>query len=140
MKYCLITMAFFFIILSPGCSKDENQDLEAYNAEAFAFDIGGMWEVNASTRVKGFRQTEENKNFYISLVYEVDVVTPGGDTLKSLITRVEDKTSSEKLMDIPLEVQFELDSTYIRGNYVLVFRINEPETGNTADAAAVFEL
>ena len=138
MKYLFILL--FTSIFFAGCSKDEAPRLEAYNAEAFAYDIGGSWEVNASARVKGFNQVEQNEKFSVSLSYDIDVITPGGDTLKSLITRVEEKESNEQLTDLPLEVQFELDSTYAAGKYVLVFHINEPETGSTASTAAAFEL
>lgn len=138
MKYLLT--AFFLFLCFAGCSKKEEPKLQAYNAEAYAYDIGGAWEVNASTRVKGFKQKEQNKKYFVSLSYDIDIITPGGDTLKSLITRVEDKDSQEELTDIPLEVQFNLDSTYTPGKYVLVFHINDPETGGKASSAAGFEL
>lgn len=139
MKY-LFAVLFFSVIYLSGCSKEDETKLEAFNAEAFAFDIGGSWEVNASTRVKGFKQREENETYFISLAYDIDLITPAGDTLKSLVTRVEDKDSQESLTDIPIEVQFELDSTYTTGSYILVFRINDPETGNNTSAAAQFNL
>ncbi len=138
MKY--LTAALLIFLCFAGCSKNEEPKLQAYNAEAFAYDIGGSWEVNASARVKGFKQKEENQKFFVSLAYDIDVITPKGDTLKSIITRVEDKDSQEELTDIPLEIQFNLDSTYAPGKYVLVFHVSDPETGGKASAAAGFEL
>ncbi|MCK7518922.1 MAG: hypothetical protein MZV64_14960 [Ignavibacteriales bacterium] len=59
--------------------------LSTYSAEAFAYDLGESWEVNSTTRVKGFFQKEENGTFTALLSYDIDLVTAAGDTIKSLI-------------------------------------------------------
>ena len=58
-KLFLFALTFALII---SCSKKDIK-FEAFSAEAFAFDIGdGTAEVNATVRVKGFTQTENDNN------------------------------------------------------------------------------
>lgn len=139
MKYFLSAF-FLYMLLSAGCGKDEQTKLEAYNAEAFAYDLGESWEVNATTRVKGFFQKEENGTFSALLSYEIDLVTPAGDTIKSMLSRAEDKTKNEKMMDVDIETQFDLDSTYAEGNYKIIFNVKDANTEQTAVSSAEFAL
>jgi len=130
-------ICFFFFV---GGGKDEETKLEAYNAEAFAYDLGDNWEVNATTRVKGFLQKEENGTFTALLSYDIDLVTAAGDTIKSMISRSEDKIKNEKMSDVDLETQFELDSTYAEGNYKVIFNVKDANTQQTAKSSAEFVL
>jgi hypothetical protein len=134
-----IIFLFFTALTLISCSKDEPK-LEAFNPEAFAFDIGDSWEVNTSTQVKGFIQIEENETFKASLSFSVDLVTPKGDTIPGLITRVEDLTNNEKIMDTALEAQFELDSTYSAGKYNIIFNVKDVNSEGTASVTTGFEL
>ena len=131
----LLTLLIFY-----SCSKEEPVKIEAFSTEAFAFYLGDSWEVNATTRVKGFSQKEEGNNFSATIAYDVDLVTPAGDTIAALLSRVEDKTDNEKIMDIPLEAQFELDSTYATGNYTIIFNIKDAASGQTVESSAAFKL
>lgn len=135
----LIFPAVLILLLLSSCSKEE-QKLEAFNAEAFAYDLGSSWEVDATVRVKGFKQTEAENKFTATLSYDIDLVRPAGDTLKALISKTEDKTNDEEFLDVPVEVQFDLDSTYADGDYKLIFNIKDAETGKTASASASFNL
>lgn len=139
MRYILFFFLFSFIIFI-GCSDNEETNLEAFNPEAFAYDIGETWEVNATTRVKGFEQKEENGKFTTSLAYDINLVTPDGKTLNSLISKVEDISGSEEMTDTALEAQFELDSTYMQGKYELMFEITDVLTGRTVTSTASFNL
>ena len=139
MKYFLL-LFFIYILFLTGCGKDEKTQLEAYSAEAFAYDLGESWEVNSTTRVKGFFQKEENGTFTALLSYDIDLVTAAGDTIKSLISRTEDKMKNEKMTDVDLETQFELDSTYIEGNYKVIFNVKDINTQQTARSSAEFVL
>lgn len=139
MKYLLITF-FSCLIFFIGCGKNDETKLEAYNAEAFAYDLGESWEVNATTRVKGFFQKEENGTFTALLSYDIDLVTAAGDTIKSLISRTEDKMKNEKMSDVDLETQFDLDSTYAEGNYKVIFNVKDMNTEKTAKSSAEFVL
>ena len=139
MKY-LLSALFVYLLIFTGCGKDEKTKLEAYSAEAFAYDLGESWEVNATTRVKGFFQKEENNTFTALLSYDIDLVTPAGDTLKSLISRTEDKTNKEKMSDVDLETQFDLDSTYAEGNYKVIFNVKDINTEQAVKSSAEFVL
>jgi hypothetical protein len=127
------------LLLFSSCSKEEKK-LEVFNAEAFAYDLGESWEVDATIRVKGFNQNENNSKFTATLSYDIDLVKPSGDTVKSLISKTEDKSNNEVIMDVPLEIQFDLDSTYTDGDYKLILRVKDAETGNMASASAPFSL
>ncbi len=135
----VIFLSFCLVLLIASCAKEEKK-LEVYNAEAFAYDLGGSWEVDASTRVKGLKQTETDNKFTATLSYDIDLVKPAGDTVKSMISRTEDKVNDEEVADVPVEIQFDLDSTYADGNYKVIFNIKDAETGQTASASAPFSL
>jgi hypothetical protein len=139
MKYSALFL-FFFALLFSSCSGDEKAKMEAFSPEAFAYDLGSGWEVNASTFVKGFKQEKEGENFTALLSYDLDLVTPKGDTIKSLISRTEDKKNNEEMIDTQLEAQFNLDSTYAPGKYFVVFRLKDGLTNRTARSVAGFEL
>jgi len=135
----LIFSSFCLLLLLSSCSKEEKK-LEAFNAEAFAYDLGESWEVDATVRVKGFKQNENDNKYTATLSYDIDLVKPAGDTVKSLISKTEDKSNDEAFMDVPLEVQFDLDSTYADGDYKLIFNVKDAETGKEASASASFNL
>jgi len=131
---------FFASILFYSCGKEEPVKIETFSTEAFAYDIGDGWEVNATTRVKGFVQKEEKNNYSATIAYDIDLVTPAGDTVKALISRVEDKTDKEKIIDIPLEAQFELDTTYAAGDYKVIFNVKDVSSNQTAISETSFHL
>lgn len=131
----LIFIAFFLI----GCDKEEIK-LEAFSPEAFAFDIGDMWEVNALVNVKGFVQKEEDGTFSVSLQYSVNMITPDGKTITNVFEDVNVVKEGEEITDIPLEVQFELDSTYMVGKYKLLFNIQDNYSEQTTEASVGFDL
>ncbi len=138
MKALLIS-SFCLVLLIGSCAKEEKK-IEVFNAEAFAYDLGDSWEVDATTRVKGFKQNEADNKFKATLTYDIDLVKPAGDTVKSLISRTEDKVNDEEVMDVPIEIQFDLDSTYKDGDYKIIFNIKDAETGQTGSASAAFSL
>jgi hypothetical protein len=139
MKYFLLA-AIVYVLIFSGCGKKEETKLEAFNAEAFAYDLGDSWEVNTTTRVKGFFQKEEGSSFTALLSYEIDLITPAGDTLKSIAKKTEDKTNDEQVSDVDLEAQFDLDSTYVKGNYKVIFNIKDMNTEQTVMTSAEFSL
>jgi PBP1b-binding outer membrane lipoprotein LpoB len=133
----LLIIALFF----SSCSSDEPAGLEVYNTEAFAYDLGdGAWEVNSTTRVKGFKQNEDNQKFTASLSFDVDLVKPSGEVIRGLVSKTEDKTDNEKMSDTELEVQLELDSTYAAGTYKLVFRVRDVLSEQADSSSAEFKI
>ncbi len=135
-----ILFLFFVAVILCSCGNEKPVNLETFSTEAFAYDLGNSWEVNATTRVKGFSQKEVKNNFAATVAYDIDLVTPAGDTIKALISKVEDKNGTERLTDIPIEVQFDLDSTYAMGDYKVIFNIKDATTKQTASAMASFQL
>jgi len=131
-----ITILFLF-----ACSKEEVK-LEAFSPEAFAYDLGESWEVDATINVKGFDQKENAQadTYTASLSYSVDLLKPDGKTIEKIFSDEVNKTQNEKIIDLQLEVQFELDSTYPLGKYKLLFHINDNFTNNKIDNSVEFDL
>lgn len=138
MKQYLISLVLLFMIVS--CGEKVPANLEAFNPEAFAYDLGDQWEVNASTRVKGFAQEENQKKYSAKLSVEIDLVTPQSDTIFSLISRTDEIIKEEKIMDVPLEAQFELDSSYSTGTYTIIFHIKDALSGKETVSLVEFRL
>jgi hypothetical protein len=137
MKYFYVLL---FCISFLSCSPKESTKLEAFSMEAFAYDLGDGWEVNASVRVKGFTQIEDANKYNSLLDYSVDLSTPGGETKEAVYRNVFKKQSSEKLIDIPLEIQFELDTTYNTGKYFLIIKIKDNNSNQSISVKKEFEL
>lgn len=135
-----LNFLFIMSVIFYSCSVEEPAKIETFSTEAFAYDLGNSWEVNATTRVKGFSQKEDENFFAATIAYDIDLVTPSGDTIKALISKVEDKKDSERIMDIPLEAQFELDSTYAEGEYKIIFNIKDVFSNNIAVSTASFVI
>jgi hypothetical protein len=140
MKYSFIIF-ILLVLLFDACSKKKEEKLKVYNTTAFAYDLGDKsWEVDASARVKGFTQTDEGNMYKASLAYEINLVTPKNDTIKSLISKVVDKSEKESMSDTGLEAQFDLDSTYSYGIYKILWNVKDVPTSDTASAITNFTL
>ncbi|MFC2094406.1 hypothetical protein ACFLSH_02130 [Bacteroidota bacterium] len=135
------TILFFLMLLMVNsCGKEETK-LEAFNPEAFAYDLGDSWEVNAMINVKGFEQRDGSEDtFEASISYSADIKTPDGKTVKNLYSEKVKTSTMEVLIDIPLEVQFELDSTYSLGKYTIIFNITDSYSQNIISSSAEFDL
>lgn len=140
MKTAVVFLSAMLIIFV-SCSKKEDTKLTAFSTEAFAYGMDDSSEVDATTRIKGFQQKEKNDTtFTATISYDIDLVTPKGDTVKSLLTRVVDRMQREKMSDTQLDAQFDLDSTFAKGKYKLIFRIKDVLSGQTATTSANFNL
>jgi len=137
MKY-FITLIFIAFLIC-GCSKEEAK-LEAFSPESFAFDIGARWEVNALVNVKGFVQKEADDTFSASVKYSVNMITPDGKVITNVFEDAKVVNEEEEITDIPLEVQFELDSTYTIGKYKLLFNIRDNFSEESTEVTIEFEL
>ena len=135
------TVIFFIAIFLLSCAKEETK-LETFNPEAFAYDLGDSWEVNAVVNVKGFeqRKNSENNNFEASISYSADIKTPAGKIIKDIYTDKADFSSKEELLDVPIEVQFDLDSTYTEGTYRIIFNLEDNFSNGTATSSVDFNL
>jgi len=135
-----ISITIFIFVLLSSCSKEEI-NLEAFNPEAFAYDLGNTWEVNATINVKGFEQIEgSDDTFEASISYTVDIITPEVDTIKNLYSDNVDFSAGEEIIDVPLEVQFEMDSTYTLGRYKIIFNITDNYSEVSITSSTYFDL
>jgi len=139
MKYLTIFMIAALIIFA-GCSKKQDIKLTAFSTEAFAYGMGDSSEVDATTRVKGFQQDQKNGMYLATFTYDIDIVTAKGDTIKSIVSRVVDKSSKEKLSDTQLDTQFDVGPSFIKGKYTLIFRIKDALSGAATFTTADFDL
>jgi hypothetical protein len=127
------------ISLTISCSKKEEVKFEAFSPEAFAYDIGDSWEINATVNARGFVKKEVGEDLSTSLGFSVDIIDPDGVETKDIFIDTKELTSKE-LIDVQLEAQFELDYTSPDGLYKIVFHITDKYSGDTVSADAEFEL
>jgi len=137
MKLFIVTVISLILFIS--CSKKEEVKFEAFSPEAFAYDIGDSWEVNATVNVRGFAKVEKNDKFFVSLSYSVDLIKPDGEITKDVFTDIKEVTKKE-VNDVQLEAQFDLGKTYTQGKYKVVFSIKDNDSEKTTSAEAEFEL
>ena len=137
MKYFVVLI--FITFLLNGCNKEELK-LEAFSPQSFAFDIGDRWEVNALVNVRGFVQKEADGTFSASVQYSVDMVTPNEKTIANIFEDSKVTKQEEEITDIPLDIQFELDSSYTLGKYKLLFNIRDNFSENITVATVEFDL
>ncbi|HSW56678.1 MAG TPA: hypothetical protein VLH59_16470 [Ignavibacteriaceae bacterium] len=137
MKLILTTIIIIFLLIS--CGKKEEVKFEAFSPEAFAYDIGDSWEINATVNVKGFVKKEAGDELSTSLGFSVDVIDPDGAERIDIFFDSKEVTGKE-LIDVQLEAQFELDYNSPDGLYKIVFNITDKYSGEIVTAEAEFEL
>jgi len=126
-------------IIATSCSKKEEIKFEAFSPEAFAYDIGEAWEVNATVNVRGFEKIKKDDETFVSLSYNVDLINSDGDSTKNIFSDLKE-VSDREINDIQLEAQFELDDTQTQGTYKIVFNIKDNNSSKTVSAQVEFEL
>ena len=126
-------------IIATSCSKKEEVKFEAFSPEAFAYDIGDSWEINATVNVKGFKKEEVDDEFSASFGFNVDLTGPDSLETENIFVDSKDVTSVE-LIDVQLEAQFELDYNSPEGLYKITFDVTDKNSGEIATAQAKFEL
>ena len=135
----ILTILFLLALLSLSCSKKEEVKFEAFSPEAFAYDIGDSWEINATVNVKGFVKKEVGEELSASLEFTVDMTGPDSLEIKNIFSDSKDVTSGE-LIDVQLEAQFELDYNSPEGLYKITFNVTDINSGEVTSAEAEFEL
>lgn len=138
----LIAFALVILLIFSACKKEEPLNLEAFSPQGFAFDLGDVWEVNATVRVKGFQQNrnDETKEFTASVFYQVDLEEPNGKVRENIFRFLKEVNNHERLLDIGLESQFELSSDYEEGIYRLNYYIKDELSGMETRAVVDVEL
>jgi len=138
MKYiigCIVAL-----LITAGCGKKEESKFEAFNPEAFAYDLGESWEVNSTVNLRGFNQKESEGEFSASISFSVDLETPSGEIINSIFEDTSEKSGSESIPDLQLEAQFGIDSTYVLGKYLVHFNIKDNFSGEVIKNSVEFEL
>lgn len=139
MKY-LIFIVVILALTQISCSSKPDPNLELSNPEAFSFDLGDSWEVNASVTTKGFAQKENGDAYSINLSYTVDLITPNSDSILAVFSDEVKETDSEEFMDFILEAQVEIESTFGEGNYKLIFNVKDEFTSQIKMISVDFKL
>ena len=137
MKNLFLLTSILLLLIS--CSKKEEVKFEAFSPEAFAYDIGDGWEVNATINVKGFEQEERDDESFASLSYSIDLINPEDDSTKNIFSNSKEVNEKE-INDVQLEAQFELADTSALGKYKLLFNIKDNNSGKTTSAETDFDL
>ncbi len=134
-----LTSALICLLVITSCSKKEEVKFDAFSPEAFAYDIGDSWEINATVNVKGFEKKEVGDELSTSLGFSVDVIDPDGAEITDVFFDSKEVTSKE-LIDVQLEAQFELDYNSSDGLYKIIFHITDKYSGEIVTAEAESEL
>lgn len=137
MKKIVFVCFILFAVIS--CSKKEDVKFEAFSPEAFAYDIGDSWEINATVNVKGFVKKEVGNEFTASLEFTIDMIGPDSLEVTNIFGDSKDVTSIE-LVDVQLEAQFELDYNSPEGLYKITFNVIDNNSGEVTSVQTVFEL
>jgi hypothetical protein len=92
--------------------------------------------------VRGFEQREsaDNKSFKASIILSADIKTPDGTLVEWVFADTINATHHEEILDIPLDVQFELDSTYSLGKYQIIIHITDEFSKNNITTTVEFDL
>jgi len=130
---------YFIIFFVISCSKQDEVKFETFSPEAFAYDIGDSWEVNATVNVKGFEKIEAGDELSASFDYTVDLIGPDSLEVQSIYTDSKEVKSNE-LIDIQLEAQFELDYNSPEGLYKITFNITDNNSSKVTSISTDFEL
>jgi len=138
----ILAMVFVILLFNSSCKRDEPVNLEAFSPQGFAFDLGDVWEVNATVRVKGFKQerNDETKEFKASVFYRVDLEKPNGEVRENIFRFLKEVNHHERLLDIGLESQFELSTDHEEGTYKLNYYIKDELSGMETRAVVNVEL
>jgi len=123
MKTTLLTSLLATLLLI-GCS--EEPKLVLFSPESFAFSLDNGWEVNASVNAKGLAQIEKEDSelYFTHLTYSVNLYTPEDSLYNADYDSIIDSTN-EKIMDVQIESQLELDHGFAKGNYTLEFIVED---------------
>ncbi|MBI1933206.1 MAG: hypothetical protein HYS24_11785 [Ignavibacteriales bacterium] len=140
MKNVKIIFSLFILIYVWACSSKPKPNLELFSPEAFAFDVDNSWEVNATVNAKGFSQFDADDKPGINLFYKVDLITPANDTIKGIFDKSILMNEKKDIMDLQLEAQIELDSTFTSGEYNLVFNVSDEISKQTKSILIPFTL
>ncbi len=115
----LLAIAFLF-----SCSKEEKK-LTLKNPEVFSFYVDDSWEVTATAFAEGFKVNKNGDNNYVNLFYQVDLITPEGDTVKQIDLGTIEEVQKDEEEEVKIESQIALGSNFKEGKYKLVIDVKD---------------
>ena len=127
-------------LLFYSCSSSEDSKLELFTPEAFAYYVSDAWELIVTLHAKGFTQKENDSQYLYKLVYSLDLISPTNDTLTNIFSNIVKDTVQEKAEDIELEAQTDLDSTFSKGNYIVIIKVKDELSNQSARITKKFNL
>jgi len=136
----LFLISFVLLLFVAACSDKPEPNLELFSPEAFAFDVGEYWEVNSTIYAKGFDYQERDDIFVAKLSYSVDLITAKSDTIFSIFDDWYEEESPEEFVDLSLDAQIEIDSSFTQGLYHLVFNVKDEFSNQTKSISVEFNL
>ncbi|MCU7495979.1 MAG: hypothetical protein HF314_17040 [Ignavibacteria bacterium] len=140
MKKIVLFFILVLAVLVSSCGRNSGRKFEAFSPEAIAMNAPDGWEVNASVRVKGFDEEIQDKTHKAKLAYSVDLVTPQGKTLNSFAADTMKADQQEEFIDLGVEAQMELDSTFTTGRYKVIFNVKDLLSGREVKADKEFDV
>ncbi|MFC2135014.1 hypothetical protein ACFLTH_10375 [Bacteroidota bacterium] len=135
----LFLLPLFFTILFMSCSKEEKK-LELFSPDAFAFQLDNGWELNASVQAKGFSIEEVDDVYTARLSYYLNLVLPSGELLEDVMYDIVTEKSEEEIMELSIDAQVELDSSFDEGEYKIIFYVMDDYTEQEVSIEKTFEL
>lgn len=135
MKKIVVVLLILFLV---SCSKEEN--FELFSPEAFAYSLDSGWELNATVFCKGFSQKENNDIYSSSLIYNISLVKPNQDTIKNFDNGNIEEESEENIKEMKIEIQAEMDSTFITGKYLVIFEVKDAFSEKKATIKKEFDI
>jgi len=119
-----IALIFFAIVFLASCSNDKEK-LSLENPEVFSFYVDDSWEVTATVFAEGFKVEENGESYSANLFYQVDLITPKGDTIKQIDLGTIEEIQKDEEEEVKIESQIALGSNFEEGKYKLVIDVKD---------------
>jgi len=92
------------------------------------------FKITSTIKTVGFNLEKLNDNYSAHLSYAVNLITPAGDTLFDVDNGMIDRDSTNRIDTILIKSSIELDSSYLTGNYVVMFSVQDNNGNKKASA------
>lgn len=143
MKNLLIGILILLLTLS-GCKQEEPINFRLYDLNIYSLPIdeeGISQEVYVSVKAEGFKVLREEENYKFNISLAADLITPENRKISSIAKVDTISTQNEKFGKyLNLELSFILDSTFQKGNYILILHSKDNLSGQHSEIKDEFTL
>ncbi len=143
MKNLLIGILILLLTLS-GCKQEEPINFRLYDLNIYSLPIdeeGISQEVYVSVKAEGFKVLKEEENYKFNISLAADLITPENRKISSIAKVDTISTQNEKFGKyLNLELSFILDSTFQKGNYILILHSKDNLSGQHSEIKDEFTL